>query len=237
MGKNSYFEFVQFRIIQEKSAMKIGIDGVLLGAWIDLKDCNRILDVGAGTGLLSLMAAQRSQAAIDAVEIENEASSEARLNFSNSLWAERLTIFNTPFQNFNPEAKYNHVVSNPPFFDDSLKPNSDKRLKARHSDNLRLGELLAKSISLLKSDGKISLILPADKYDSLQELIQKMGLFLSKVCYVHPFETKKPNRILVELITMPCELITTKISIRNEKTNSYSDEFRDLTKDFYRSLN
>ena len=237
MKKRNYFEFKQFRVVQEKSAMKVGIDGILLGAWANFDNCKRILDVGTGTGLLSLMAAQQTDASIDAVEIDGDAFNEATFNFTQSPWADQLTIYKSSFQNFIPEFKYDHIICNPPFFNNSLKPIEDKRLKARHTDSLSLDELLTKAVSLLEENGKISLILPADSEFKLKSLIQEKALFISRICYVHPFKTKKPNRILVELRNMPCDLLSNKIIIRNEETNSYSEEYRELTKDFYRSLN
>jgi len=111
MGRNNHFQFKQFRIVQEKAAMKVGIDGVLLGAWADLGDERRVLDVGAGTGLLSLMAAQRTNAVVDAVELEPEAAEEAAFNFSESPWAERLHVYTTAFQQYVTTEKYDHLIS------------------------------------------------------------------------------------------------------------------------------
>lgn len=235
MGKNNYFEFKQFKVIHEKSAMKVGIDGVLLGAWSNFDNCQRILDIGTGTGLLSLMAAQRSKAIIDAVEIDSDAAMEAELNFSNSGWSERLNVSKMSFQDFETDKRYDHIISNPPFFENSLKPNDEKRLKARHTDSLSLDELLAKAKQYLRDDGSISLILPADKDDQLAKMVEMKGLFVKRKCFVHPFISKKPNRILIELLTMPCESSTNKIIIRNEETHLYSEEYKSLTTDFYLS--
>ncbi len=235
MGKNNYFEFKQFKVIHEKSAMKVGIDGVLLGVWSNFDNCQRILDVGTGTGLLSLMAAQRSKAIIDAVEIDSDAALEAELNFSNSGWSERLNISKMSFQDFETDKRYDHIISNPPFFENSLKPNDEKRLKARHTDSLSLDELLAKAKQYLRDDGRISLILPADKDDQLAKMVEMKGLFVKRKCFVHPFKSKKPNRILIELLTMPCESSTNKIIIRDEETHLYSEEYKNLTTDFYLS--
>lgn len=236
MGKNNYFEFKQFRIIQERSAMKVGMDGVLLGAWLNPDHCKRILDVGTGTGLLALMAAQQVKAIVDAVEIDQDACEEALFNFSNSPWAGRLNGFHIPFQDFKPAYKYDHIISNPPFFENSLKPDDEKRLKARHSESLGLNELLDKAASLLEDDGRISLIIPAEKDDQLQKRADETGLFIRRKCFVYPFRSGKPNRILLELAAGACELVTDKITIRDEGTNSYSEAYRKLTADFYRSL-
>src|SRR5664280_2075596 len=123
MGRNKWFEFKQFRVEQSKAAMKVGTDGVILGAWTSVDNASRILDVGTGTGLIALMLAQRSNAAIDAVEIDDDAYCEAKFNFEQSPWKERLKIFHSDFNAFSKEYghQYDLIVSNPPFFIDSLK--------------------------------------------------------------------------------------------------------------------
>ena len=149
MGWNNFFQFKQFRIIQEKAAMKVGIDGVLLGSWARLNEANHLLDVGTGTGLVALMAAQRSEAFIDAVELEIDAAAEANMNFQNSKWASRIRLSVGAFQNFEADKKYDHIISNPPFFENSPKSNDLKRTQARHSESLCLKELLGKAELLL----------------------------------------------------------------------------------------
>ena len=118
MGRNNWFEFKQFRIEQQKSAMKVGTDGVLLGSWTPVKNARRILDVGTGTGIVALMLAQRSKAQIDAVEIDSLAATEAKFNFDQSVWKHRLRVHNIEFQSFASASsqKYDLIVSNPPFF-------------------------------------------------------------------------------------------------------------------------
>ncbi len=233
MGRNNFFQFKQFRIVQEKAAMKVGIDGVLLGAWANLNDAVNILDIGSGTGLLALMAAQRTNAFIDAVEIESEAAEEANLNVGNSLWKDRICIHNCAFQDFKTERKYTHIISNPPFFDNSLQSQDHKKTKARHSSSLSLDELLKKSARLLADQGKISLILPAEKEEQLKVLSSKHRLKLTRLVYVAPDKNKKPHRILVELSTSEETISEPVIYIRNSENNTYSEYFRELTQEFY----
>ncbi len=233
MGRNNFFQFKQFRIIQERSAMKVGIDGVLLGAWADFKDASRILDIGTGTGLLALMAAQRSAARIDAVELEPEAASEALLNFQNSDWKSRLCLSQCAFQDFEPGICYDHIISNPPFFENSPLPPGSKRAQARHNHSLCLEELLEKSSKLLSAKGKISLILPSDKEERLRFLVTKLHLYINRFCLVASDETKKPHRLLVELSYCPVRADVQHILIRYAGTSGYTSEYKEITSDFY----
>ena len=233
MGRNSFFQFKRFRILQEKAAMKVGIDGVLLGAWSDLDDASTILDIGTGTGLLALMAAQRSNAMIEAVELDTEAASEALVNFSNSEWHSRINLIVGPFQTFESSQIYDHIISNPPFFDHSPKPDSLKRARARHADSLSLEDLLEKSVSLLSPIGKISLILPADKEERLRFLAREKGLYVNRLSRVAADEMKKPHRLLVELSSNPASFNGPVIYIRCAGSSEYSSQYRKLTRDFY----
>lgn len=233
MGRNNFFQFKQFRILQEKTAMKVGIDGVLLGAWSDLEDASAILDIGTGTGLLTLMAAQRSKAVIEAVELDAEAASEALFNFNHSEWSSRISLTVGAFQTFEPFRKYDHIISNPPFFDHSPKPVSPGRAQARHSDSLTLEDLLQKSISLLSSAGKISLIFPADQEERLRFLTRENGLYVNRFSRVAADESKRPHRLLVELSANPASADGSNIFIRHSGASGYTNQYRELTKDFY----
>lgn len=236
MGRNNYFQFKKFRIIQEKAAMKVGIDGVLLGAWARIDGAGSILDIGTGTGLLALMVAQRSQAQIDAVELEPEAASEALFNFQESPWSSRLAVHRCAIQDFESSIKYNHIITNPPFFENGSKSLDAKRIQARHTDSLTLQELLEKAKSLLAEDGKISLILPADKEVRVNELAGKMNIYRTRLCRVMPDETKKAHRILIELSREKSSIEIQQIAIRDFQAGDYSPEYRELAKDFYLSL-
>ena len=132
---NSFFKFKQFTIHQERSAMRVSTDGVLLGAWSRVEKSNRILDIGTGTGLIAIMAAQRSLARIDAVELDFGAASEAAFNVSLSPWKDRITVYCMDFCRFYDKTTkpvYHHILSNPPYFIDSLLPPDGKRERARH---------------------------------------------------------------------------------------------------------
>ena len=233
MARNNFFQFKKFRILQEKAAMKVGIDGVLLGAWAYLEDATRILDIGTGTGLLALMAAQRSNAMIEAVELDTEAASEALFNFRNSEWQSRISLTVGPFQTFESSQAYDHIISNPPFFDNSLNPVNPKRAQARHADRLSLDELLGKSMTLLSPNGKISLILPADKEERLRFLVREKALYINRLSRIAPDEMKKPHRLLVELSADSASVDGPDIFIRNAGSFDYTSQYRELTRDFY----
>lgn len=236
MGRNNFFQFKQFRIIQEKTAMKVGIDGVLLGAWANISNDKSILDVGTGTGLLALMVAQRSSAIVDAVELEPEAAEEAFINFQNSKWLSRIHLSVCAFQNLKTNKKYNHIISNPPYFDNSYGGLNDKRKKARFTDSLSLKELLSKAACLLSNKGKISLILPSDKEEQLMQLASEFELHITRLCHVKPDENKKCHRILIELSFEKRATQKQLIIIRDAISGDFSDQYRAITKAYYLNL-
>ena len=153
---NPFFQFKQFTIRHDKCAMKVGTDGVLLGAWAGTESCNRILDIGTGTGLIALMLAQRSKAAIDAIDIEADACLQAQENAESSLFAGRINVFHSDLVDFAQASThlYGLIVSNPPYFVDSLKCPNLQRNTARHTDTLTLEDLLQYSRKLLAPQGR-----------------------------------------------------------------------------------
>ena len=160
------FRFKQFAVEQDDVAMKVGTDGVLLGAWANCEGAKRILDIGTGTGVIALQMAQRNaEAQIHAVEIDEAAAKRARANFDNSPWAERLNVEQTAVQEFSPAEKFDLIVSNPPYFVDSLLPPDTKRSTARHTHDLTFEELDNAVARLLAGDGKFALILPVTEFE------------------------------------------------------------------------
>ena len=212
--------------------MKVGIDSVMLGSWADVSGSSLILDVGAGTGLLSLMMAQRSDASIDAVEIEPSAAEEATVNFKNSLWNDRLHLFCSDFLLFEPSYRYSHIISNPPFFDISSLSNSPRTV-ARQTHSLDMSRFLSKAVTLLDKHGIISLVLPAVKEELLRFLAFDHKLFISRLCRVAPDERKKHHRILVELSTVDVPASYDELFIRDAVSGEYSEQYKELTSDFY----
>ena len=228
----SGFRFKQFAVEQEDVAMKVGTDGVLLGAWADCEGAERILDIGTGTGVIALQMAQRnSEAQIQAVEIDEAAARRARANFDNSPWAERLTVEQTAVQEFEPSEKFDLIVSNPPYFVDSLLPPDAKRSTARHTHDLSFEELDNAAARLLADNGKFALILPITEFERYLTITQ---LHLVRRCNVYPIDGGAVKRVMGEFTKHSAtETKHENIAIERGKRGDYTDEYRALTKDFY----
>lgn len=233
---NPFFRFKQFVVYHDRCAMKVGTDGVLLGAWCDVDGVTSILDVGAGSGLIALMAAQRNrQARVTAIEIDSLAAGQAADNIHGSPFADRVNVLPVSFQKFAETRldRYGLIVSNPPFFTDSLLSPDTRRTSARHSVDLSLDELLFLSLECLMPDGVISLILPYAKMEELVLLARRCHLFVKRLTRVHPLRGNPPRRILVELtpkkVTHP---VVDDLAIEMEG-HCYTPEFSALVKDFY----
>ena len=228
----SGFRFNKFDVEQEDVAMKVGTDGVLLGAWADCEGAERILDIGTGTGVIALQMAQRNpEAQICAVEIDKIAAKRARANFDLSPWAERLTVAQSAVQEFVPTEKFDLIVSNPPYFVDSLLPPDAKRSTARHTHDLTFEELDNAVCRLLSESGKFALILPVAEFEKYLTLTQ---LYLVRRCDVCPVEGGAVKRIMGEFAKQPTtETKLETIAIERGKRGDYTDDYRALTKDFY----
>ncbi len=226
------FRFKQFAVEQEDVAMKVGTDGVLLGAWADCDGAKRILDIGTGTGVIALMLAQRNaKSEIYAVEIDEIATRRARSNFDMSPWAERLTVENCAVQEFNPTEKFDLIISNPPYFVDSLLPPDAKRSTARHTHDLSFEELDKAVARLLANDGRFALILPTAEFERYMAITQ---LHLVRRCDVHPTMGAATKRVMAEFAKhKKASLVLENITIEQERRGDYTDEYRTLTKDFY----
>jgi len=236
MAGNNYFKFKQFTIVQEKSAMKVGMDGILLGAWVGVNNISRILDIGTGTGLIALMMAQRTKSAtIDAIEIDQDAYEEACSNINDSPWQERIRAKHISFQEFaiSCTKKYDLIISNPPYFQNTLKLSSKGREKARSNNFLSLDELIGLSKPLLTPKGKLAIIYPFEKIDMVKEIVLENELYINRQTNVKPDKKKKYHRFLVEIELKPEHYVQETIEIRNEKTHSYTGNYWNLTKDFY----
>lgn len=233
---NPFFQFKKFTIYHDKCAMKVGTDGVLLGAWSETEACNRILDIGTGSGLIALMLAQRSKAIIDAIDIDNKACSQAEENAKSSPFSKQINIYHSSLSDFSTTCtkRYDLIVSNPPYFINSLKCPNIQRNTARHTDTLTLETLLQDSCKLLTPQGRIALILPYDQKEHLSDCIRRQNLFLSKETFVIPILNAQPKRILVELTTKATGLpiFSSQLTIEIAR-HQYTDEYIHLTKDFY----
>lgn len=236
MGRNNYFQFKQFRVVQQHSAMKVGVDGVLIGAWAEVSGAHRILDIGAGTGLIALMMAQRCPSAIiDAIDIDPEACTECKFNAEQSPWAQRINVSCSSLKEYvkTCDQKYDLVVSNPPYFANGIKAPHLSRSTARHADSLPLDELMAGLAQLLAKGAKSALILPIESLSEVRRLTDINELFLSRLCLVKPNPAKPVFRIMVEITNEPCTLKEEELMIEYDAHFDYTPEYRLLTRDFY----
>ncbi len=233
------FRFKRFTVQQSRSAMKVGFDGILLGAWASVGRCQRILDVGTGTGLVALMLAQRTwgrspEPQIDAIEIDDSAINDASENFADSPWQDRLQLIHDRFQAWCERSigPYDLIVSNPPYFQDSLPSKDSSRTTARHDRDLDVRDLLSEMRELLTNDGRLSLILPTETTVRTIEHANQFGLFCRRRTSVRALPTKPPHRELLEFCWTAGELTTMELTIEEEH-HLYTDSFRELARDFY----
>jgi tRNA1Val (adenine37-N6)-methyltransferase len=233
---NPYFAFRQFTIRHDKSAMKVGTDGVLLGAWANVQGAGHILDAGTGCGLIAVMLAQRSDALIDAVEIEVNAFRQAGENADACRWKNRIRVYHDSFQHFakRPEIEYDLVVSNPPYFRNSLRPPGIKRSLARHGETLTYEDLLGSAAGILAPEGRLSVIVPAGERDHFTDLAYFHGLYPSRFLMIRPNRDRGFSRCLGEFIRYRNHSCTREeLSIKRENGKDYSEEYIALTREYY----
>ena len=237
MGRNNWFQFKQFKIIQERTAMKVGTDGVFLGAWVDVSRAKSILDIGAGTGVISVMMAQRTGAgaAITGLEIEKNAATEATENARNSRWNNRILIQHISFQKFAEKCseQFDLVVSNPPFFTNSQKSKNESLAIARHNHLLPLSDLVKISARLLAPNGKLAVILPVNQAREFTEQCNNEKLFVQRLTEVRPNNVKAPHRYLMEFGQKKCTAEKETLFIHTDDGSDFTEQYKTLTRDFY----
>ncbi len=231
---NNYFSFKQFTVQQSDCALKVCTDACLFGAWVaaHVKDDapTTILDIGAGTGLLSLLLAQKIPAAqIDAVEIDNAAAAQAASNVEATDW--NIKVHNTAIENFS-SIKYQHIISNPPFFSNDLKSDDALRNTAMHSTTLTLASLFTCAVNLLEKEGNFSVLIPFARVTELEKLAAQFGLLIFKKALMLQTPTHEPFRamyILSNAVTSPAEV--EQIIIKENE--QYTASFATYLKDYY----
>ena len=238
-----FFRFKQFTVWHDRCAMKVGTDGVLLGAWCPLPSQKprrvRVLDIGVGSGLIALMMAQRLHQREDlfsglGIDIDCDAVEQSHINFQQSPWANSLTSQACRLQDMPAEHAFDLIVSNPPYFQDSLKNPNAQRATARHTDTLSYAELIAHSARLLQEDGILALVLPIEAEQEILTLAADHGLHPTHITYVHSKPGKPAKRLLIALspISNTQYPIANTMYIESENAPR-SDEYKELTKDFY----
>ena len=236
---NTTFRLKEFTIHQDKTAMKVGTDGVLLGAWCEFdKNIDTILDVGSGTGIISLMLAQRSDAlTIDAVEVDENAYEQTVENFEQSDWADRLYCYHTSFTEFaeeiaEEEETYDLIVSNPPFYTDAFETEDPRRNKARFTSSLSFKDLVEGVAKILSKSGTFNVIIPYKEEENFIAIAKNNNLFLQRKCLVKGNTTSTIKRSLLAFSFNASEITEEELIIENERHN-YTEAYINLTKDFY----
>ncbi|NDV68906.1 tRNA1(Val) (adenine(37)-N6)-methyltransferase [Dysgonomonas sp. 25] len=236
---NDYFQFKQFTVRHGRCAMKVGTDGVLLGAWASAADAKKILDIGTGSGLIALMLAQRNpQASVTAIDIDADAILQADENFEASPFAGRIACKHIPLADYatNTAERFDLIVSNPPFFIDSLKSPDNQRSLARHTDSLPMEELIGLSSRLLTDKGRIALIYPYEQKERMIAAAERNNLSVSRITTVYPIPGSTPKRVLMELdkttTLLHNNVLNNNLIIEGQR-HVYSGDFVHLIKDFY----
>ena len=233
MAREKVFRFKQFSVLNDKTAMKVGTDGVLIGAWCNVTGAKRVLDVGTGCGLIALMVAQRAgDAVVHAIDIDDDSVYEARYNFENSPWSSRLSAELIDFNEFQTSTPFDLIVSNPPFFDNGVLPPSKGRNMARHNSTLTFEQLIACSSRLLAHNGILSLIVPACAVASIRSVMVANGLWLKRLANVLPVVGEAPKRVMLEMTPTECPTQEETITI-HEVNHHYTERYQQLTKQFY----
>ena len=235
----STFRFKRFEVVNERSAMKVNTDGVLLGAAMTIRPEDRcMLDIGTGTGTIALMAAQRisgNAIMIDAIDIDEPSATEAAMNFANSPWADCLHAHNMSHDAFaaSDDQKYDLIFSNPPYFEDSLTAPDERKSTARHaSEGLSYRDIFEFAKERLTGDGRVSLVLPADQEVALCRYARMCGLHLFRILRIRTVPRKAPSRMIAEFSRHRCEAVKEELlTIQNE--GQYTQEYLSLTHDFY----
>lgn len=233
----SKFQFKQFTIAQDRCAMKIGTDGVLLGAWAPIENNPfSILDIGAGTGVVALMLAQRSNAQqIDALEIDEEAYEQSVDNFENSPWSDRLFCFHAGLDEFveEPEDEYDLIVSNPPFYSEDYKSENEQRDLARFTDAMPFEDLIEAAALLLSENGIFCVIIPYKEEIHFIGLAKEYELYPLKITRVKGTPTTEIKRSLLAFGRNENNIVATDELIIETARHNYTAEYIALTKDFY----
>jgi tRNA1Val (adenine37-N6)-methyltransferase len=233
---NSTFAFKQFVIKQDKCAMKVSTDAVLLGAWVIPNGSLNILDIGTGTGVIALMLAQKSKGKIHAIDIEKSAYEQAKINFEESIFAESLSAEHKSLQDFakSSNQKFDLIVTNPPYFVDSLKSFDSNRSNARHADILPYIELIEGVKIIMSEKGKFCLILPKNEAIKFREQAESRGFHLSKLLRIRTtLDKDEEKRHLMQFEFRPTEFSESTLVIEKDERHSYTDEYKNLTKDYY----
>lgn len=228
------FHFKHFSLYHDRSTMKVGTDAVLLGAWVDVKPTDWVLDIGTGCGILPLMLAQKGVAKVHAVDLDEASAVEAAENFQASQWSRQLFAFHADIRKFTMQCAYDLVISNPPFFINSYKSDTDRKNQARHTDtSLSFVELASAVKRLLKPEGRFVLVLPERESHDFVPIAEKYHLFVHKCQVIVPMEGKEANRVNLELRLGKPETVQVTELVMRKADNSFTEAYNDVVKPYY----
>lgn len=231
--KTTPFKFKQFSIAHDLCAMKIGVDGVLLGAWAHYEKPKRILDVGTGSGLIAMMLRQRFPSAeIVAIDPNEKAFLQAKGNFENSPFEKGIELENSTLQDFQSDEKFDIIVSNPPFYQATVSSSDEDRDQARQAKFLPINEMVKSCVNLLNEEGEFQFIYPADSITEIEDILAKNDLFITQITQVIPTQGKPVKRLLIAVSKTNTESSRNNITIEISR-GYYTDEYKNLTKKFY----
>lgn len=215
--------------------MKVGVDGVLLGAWTDVSNTNKILDIGTGSGLLALMLAQRTSAHIDAIDIDENAVIQAKENIGKSNWSDRISVNKISVQQLAEQAsrQYDLIISNPPYFVSSLHAPIPQRTSARHTTDLSHTDLIVCSQKMLMQEGKLCIVLPVKEAEDCISIAGDNGLYCTRKTIVYPKQNLPPKRILLQFESERKSIFENSLVIETEIRHVYTPEYQDIVRDFY----
>jgi tRNA1Val (adenine37-N6)-methyltransferase len=230
---NSYFSFKQFTINQDKAAFKVGTDSVLLGACADITGVRRILDVGSGTGVIAIMLAQRCNADIVAIEPDHESFSQCLENVASCRWEERIKAENTKLQDYHSDKKFDLIVTNPPYFSDSLKNPDPGKSLSRHNDSLTNDELLENVTRLTGESSRFQLILPYTEGNIFIAEASSYGLYCNSILKIRPLPNSEIRRLILSFSSQRLKTTERFLTIENGKRHEFTEDYINLTKEFY----
>lgn len=231
------FHFKHFSLFHHRSTMKVGTDAILLGRWTEVKPEDVVLDIGTGCGLLPLMLAQKGVAQVDAVDMDKDSIEEATINFEASQWRDQLHAFCMDIVDFQPDKKYDLIVSNPPFFNRYSKCDEERKSRARHNDmSLSYASLCSVVARLLKPDGRFCVVLPVQVSNEFLHEATENGLFLHKRLTIIPIEGKEPNRYNLELGFGKGEAVGEEIFVIRGADKRFTTQYNEFLKDYYLGL-
>ena len=235
---NNWFQFKRFKIFQDKAAMKVGVDSVLFGSMTSFDKPKQVLDIGTGTGILAFMAEQRTNANIIAVEIEENAFEQCKKNIRYNNKQDKIKVYHKSFQDYykSVEIKFDHIICNPPFFENSYISVDNKRNIARHNNSLKPEELFIGVSDIISDKGIFSVIIPVNNLEKFMQLSDQYKIPCFNKIKIFPKNGKDAHRYILEFSKEKRKQLTGSISIRDCDTNQYTDQYKEITKEFYLNL-